>query len=145
MPLFEQMRELFEILNLRRRRRGSIDFDLPEAEVILDASGEIENIVASERNVAHRIIEEFMLLANETVADYLEQNGGPGLYRIHEEPDPGKVQQFEEFVSGFGYSLGARPPRCSRGTSSGWSTGSRGPAGKASRVPDADDDAEGAV
>ena len=106
-PLFEQMRELFEILNLRRRRRGSIDFDLPEAEVVLDASGEIQNIIASERNVAHRIIEEFMLLANETVADFLEQNGGPGLYRIHEEPDPGKVEQFEEFISGFGYSLGA--------------------------------------
>src|SRR6185295_8721722 len=59
-PMFETMRELFEILHARRRRRGSIDFDLPEAEVILSEFGEIEGIVATERNVAHRIIEEFM-------------------------------------------------------------------------------------
>jgi ribonuclease R len=106
-PHFERMRELFEILNTRRRRRGSVDFDLPEAEVLMNESGEIQDIVATERNVAHRLIEEFMLLANETVADYLETAGGPGLYRIHEEPDPGKVAQFEEFISGFGYTLGA--------------------------------------
>ena len=64
-----------------RRRRGSIDFDLPEAEVLMDDAGLIEDIVVAERNVAHRIIEEFMLLANETVADYLDSEGGPGLYR----------------------------------------------------------------
>jgi ribonuclease R len=104
---FELMHELFEILNLRRRRRGSVDFDLPEAEVLMDESGEIRNIIVAERNVAHRLIEEFMLLANETVADYLENQGGPGLYRIHEDPDPVKVEQFEEFISGFGYTLGA--------------------------------------
>ena len=101
------MRELFEILNTRRKRRGSVDFDLPEAEVLMDESGQIQDIIAAERNVAHRLIEEFMLLANETVADHLENAGGPGLYRIHEEPDPGKVAQFEEFISGFGYTLGA--------------------------------------
>jgi ribonuclease R len=67
-PLFEQMRDVFEILNARRRRRGSIDFDLPETEVILSEYGEIEAIVPAERNIAHRLIEEFMLLANETVA-----------------------------------------------------------------------------
>jgi ribonuclease R len=106
-PLIELMRELFEILNGRRRRRGSIDFDLPEAEVVMDESGLIENIIVAERNVAHRIIEEFMLLANETVADYLDGSGGPGLYRVHEEPDPVKAERFEEFISGFGYSLGA--------------------------------------
>ncbi len=106
-PLFELMRELFEVLNLRRRRRGSIDFDLPEAEVVMDEAGLIENIIAAERNVAHRLIEEFMLLANETVADFLDTAGGPGLYRVHEDPDPGKVEQFEEFISGFGLSLGA--------------------------------------
>src|SRR5262249_7172731 len=104
---FVLMHELFEILNLRRRRRGSVDFDLPEAEVLMDESGEIQNIIVAERNVAHRLIEEFMLLANETVADYLESQGGPGLYRVHEEPDPVKVEQFEEFISGFGYTLGA--------------------------------------
>jgi ribonuclease R len=106
-PLFELMRELFEILNLRRRRRGSIDFDLPEAEVVMDEAGLIEDIIVAERNVAHRLIEEFMLLANETVADFLDNAGGPGLYRVHEDPDPGKVEQFEEFIGGFGLSLGA--------------------------------------
>jgi ribonuclease R len=106
-PMFELMRELFQILNDARRRRGSIDFDLNEAEVIIDEGGMVEAIIALQRNVAHRLIEEFMLLANETVADYLETAGGPGLYRIHEEPDPGKVAQFEEFISGFGYTLGA--------------------------------------
>ena len=76
-PMFELMRELFEILNTRRRRRGSIDFDLPEAEVILSELGQIEDIVALERNVAHRLIEEFMLLANETVAAHLVANDVP--------------------------------------------------------------------
>jgi len=106
-PMFERMRELFEILNARRRRRGSIDFDLPEAEVLMDDEGLIENIVATERNIAHRLIEEFMLLANETVAEYIAEQGAPGLYRVHEEPDLLKVEQFEEFISGFGYSLAA--------------------------------------
>jgi ribonuclease R len=104
-PMFERMRELFEILNARRRRRGSIDFDLPEAEVLMDDEGLIENIVAAQRNVAHRLIEEFMLLANETVAEYIAEQEAPGLYRVHEEPDLLKVEQFEEFISGFGYSL----------------------------------------
>jgi ribonuclease R len=106
-PMFERMRELFEILNARRRRRGSIDFDLPEAEVLIDDEGLIENIVAAERNVAHRIIEEFMLLANETVAEFIAEQEAPGLYRVHEDPDPLKVEQFEEFIGGFGYSLAA--------------------------------------
>jgi len=106
-PTFRLMHELFEILNGRRRRRGSIDFDLPEAEVLMDESGAIADIVAARRNVAHRIIEEFMLLANETVADYLDAEGGPGLYRVHEPPDPMKVAQFGEFIAGFGLSLGA--------------------------------------
>jgi ribonuclease R len=106
-PMFEQMRDLFEVLNARRHRRGSVDFDLPEALVILNEQGFIEDIVASERNVAHRLIEEFMLLANETVAGHLEKHGMPSLYRIHESPDPLKVLQFEEFIGAFGYSLGA--------------------------------------
>src|SRR5215207_4984046 len=106
-PLFERMHDLFVILNTRRKRRGSIDFDLPEAEVVMDESGLIENIIAAERNVAHRLIEEFMLLANETVAEYVSENEGPGLYRVHEQPDLLKVAQFEEFIGGFGYSLAA--------------------------------------
>jgi ribonuclease R len=107
-PMFELMRELFDILNRRRRRRGSIDFDLPEAEVILSEIGEIEAIVASERNVAHRIIEEFMLLANETVAAHLDGNGVPALHRVHEAPDAKKVEEFEAFIITLGYSLAAR-------------------------------------
>jgi ribonuclease R len=105
--MFELMRELFQTLNDARRRRGSIDFDLNEAHVVLDEAGAVEAIIALERNVAHRLIEEFMLLANETVASYLELQAAPALYRIHEEPDVLKVAKFEEFVSGFGYSLAA--------------------------------------
>jgi ribonuclease R len=106
-PMFELMRELFQILNDARRRRGSIDFDLNEAEVIIDEGGVVEAIIALQRNVAHRLIEEFMLLANQTVASYLEEQAAPALYRIHEEPDILKVAKFEEFISGFGYSLAA--------------------------------------
>jgi ribonuclease R len=106
-PMFEQMRELFQILNDARRRRGSIDFDLNEAEVLIDEGGVVHDIVALQRNVAHRLIEEFMLLANETVASYLEAQKAPALYRIHEEPDILKVEKFEEFIDGFGYSLAA--------------------------------------
>jgi len=106
-PMFELMRELFEVLNARRHRRGSVDFDLPEAQVILNEEGFIKDIIASERNVAHRLIEEFMLLANETVASHLENSGMPALYRIHEPPDPLKVLQFEEFISAFGFTLAA--------------------------------------
>jgi ribonuclease R len=105
--MFETMRELFEILNARRRRRGSIDFDLKEPYIILDDEGMVEDITAAQRNVAHRIIEEFMLVANETVAQHLDERDVPTLYRIHEEPDPLKVEQFEEFVSTLGYSLSA--------------------------------------
>jgi len=106
-PMFESMQELFQILNDARRRRGSIDFDLNEAEVVMDDEGQVEAIIALERNVAHRLIEEFMLLANETVASYLDSQNAPSLYRVHEEPDVVKVGKFEDFISGFGYSLGA--------------------------------------
>jgi ribonuclease R len=108
-PMFERMFELFQILNSRRRRRGSIDFDLKESEIVLDDEGMVEEIIAAERNVAHHLIEEFMLLANETVAAHLEKHRVPSLYRIHEEPDPVKVEVFEEFISTLGYSLGGSP------------------------------------
>ncbi len=106
-PMFEQMHELFGILNARRRRRGAIDFDLPEAEVVLGESGQIEDIIATERNVAHRIIEEFMLLANETVATHLVEHNTPALHRVHESPDAKKVEDFEAFITTLGYSLAA--------------------------------------
>jgi ribonuclease R len=108
-PMFERMHELFGILNNRRRRRGSIDFDLQESHIVLDDAGLVEAIAAAERNVAHRLIEEFMLLANETVAAHLEKRGIPTLYRIHEDPDPAKVEIFEEFISTLGYSLSGPP------------------------------------
>ena len=108
-PLFELMAQAFEILHGRRRRRGSIDFDLPKAEFLMDDQGRVEAIVAAERNLAHRLIEEFMLVANETVARHLEERAYPVLHRVHEAPDAEKVAEFEEFVSSLGFSLGAPP------------------------------------
>ena len=113
-PMFELMHELFELLNARRRRRGAIDFDLPATEVVLSEFGEIEAIIPSERNVAHRLIEEFMLLANETVASHLVAKNAPALHRVHEAPDVRKVEDFEAFITTLGYSLatdgrGVRP------------------------------------
>ncbi len=108
-PLFELMAELFRVLHARRRRRGSIDLDLPEAKFVTDDEGIVEAIVAAERNVAHRIIEEFMLVANETVAKHLETIDVPVLFRVHEAPDPLKVAEFETFVSSLGYSLAVPP------------------------------------
>ena len=109
-PFFETMRDLFEILNKqRRRRRGSIDFDLKEPEIVLDDEGMVEKIIALERNIAHRLIEEFMLVANETVAAHLNEHDVPTLYRVHEQPDPLKVAEFEEFIGTLGYGLGAEP------------------------------------
>ena len=107
--MFETMQELFKILNGRRRRRGSIDFDLKEPEIILDDEGLVKQIIALERNVAHRLIEEFMLVANETVAQHLDDHDVPTLYRIHEQPDPLKVEQFEDFVTTMGFSLSTAP------------------------------------
>ena len=106
-PLFELMGELFEVLNARRRRRAARfpDFDLPENEPVLDEAGRVSAVLASERNVAHRLIEEFMLLANETVAQHLSDHGTPALFRIHEAPDVLKVEEFEEFISSLGHSL----------------------------------------
>ncbi|MBI2827788.1 MAG: ribonuclease R, partial [Acidobacteria bacterium] len=107
-PMFELMQELFEVLNARRRRRGAIDFDLPETEVVLSEFGEIEAIIPSERNIAHRLIEEFMLLANETVASHLVAHDAPALHRVHEAPDLKKVEDFEAFITTLGYSLAAQ-------------------------------------
>ncbi|MGH9650298.1 MAG: ribonuclease R family protein, partial [Terriglobales bacterium] len=106
---FERMRELALILNRKRIRRGSIDFDLPEPVIEFDEFGLMRAILPSERNIAHRIIEEFMLAANECVAAHLEQRGVPSLYRIHEKPDAKKVYEFEILAAAFGYSLGVGP------------------------------------
>ena len=103
---FERMHELALKLNAKRNRRGSIDFDLPEPVIEFDPDGNMESIVRSERGWAHRLIEEFMLSANECVATWIEKNAIPGVYRIHETPDPKRILDFEETASGFGYSLG---------------------------------------
>src|SRR6202167_135241 len=103
---FQRMKELALLLNKRRRARGSIDFDLPEAVIEFDNEGRMLSIVRSERNIAHRLIEEFMLAANEAVAEYLEKRGVASLHRVHEKPDPKKVLEFEELAHAFGYSLG---------------------------------------
>lgn len=103
---FRRMKELALLLNARRTARGSIDFDLPEPVIEFDDSGRMLSIVRSERNIANRIIEEFMLAANEAVAQYLEKRGIASLHRVHEKPDPKKVLEFEELAHAFGYSLG---------------------------------------
>jgi ribonuclease R len=103
---FELMRELAMILNRKREKRGSIDFDLPEPIIEFDEFGLMKSIAKSERNIAHRIIEEFMLSANECVAGYLEGKGIPSIYRIHEKPDAKRVYDFEVIAATFGYSLG---------------------------------------
>jgi ribonuclease R len=103
---FERMRDLALILNRKRERRGSIDFDLPEPVIEFDEFGLMQNITRSERNIAHRLIEEFMLSANECVAHYLESRQIASLYRVHEKPDAKRVYDFEVIAATFGYSLG---------------------------------------
>jgi ribonuclease R len=113
---FKRMRDLTLKLNEKRRRRGAIDFDLPEPVIQLDELGVMVSITRAERNIAHRIIEEFMLTANEAVAQYLEGMGAGSLYRIHEKPDARKVLEFEEVAGTFGYSLGIKGLRLKRHT-----------------------------
>jgi len=103
---FELMRDLALILKRKRERRGSIDFDLPEPVIEFDELGLMKSITRSERNIAHRLIEEFMLSANECVAHHLESNGIASLYRVHEKPDAKRVYDFEVIAATFGYSLG---------------------------------------
>ena len=109
------MHELTLILIQRRQERGAIDFDLPEAELRFNDEGRIAGIVRSERNIAHRVIEEFMLLANETVATHLESLRMPALYRIHEEPNADKVAEFAEIAASFGHKFSAHGPISQRG------------------------------
>jgi len=94
------------ILNRKRERRGSIDFDLPEPVIEFDEFGLMRSITRSERNMAHRLIEEFMLAANECVAGHLENRRIASLYRVHEKPDAKRVYDFEVIAATFGYSLG---------------------------------------
>jgi ribonuclease R len=106
LPNFEQMHQLALKLNAKRHRRGSIDFDLPEPVIQFDPDGNMQAIVRSQRGWSHRLIEEFMLSANECVAHWIEANEIPGIYRIHETPDPKRIIDFEDTAAQFGYSLG---------------------------------------
>ncbi len=104
-PTFELMNELMEIMRAKRSKRGSIDFDLPEPEIVLDLQGRITDIIRSERNMAHQIVEEFMLAANETVARHIEDKEAPFIYRIHEEPAEDKLTDLVEFLATLGITL----------------------------------------
>ena len=108
-PEFERMKRLAVLMNQRREERGSIDFDLPEPVIEFDEHGQMRGVTRAERTWANRLIEEFMLAANECVAVWLEDLGVPSLYRIHEKPEPRRVVQFEELAASFGYSLGLGP------------------------------------
>jgi ribonuclease R len=105
-PNFERMRKLAGLMNVRREERGSIDFDLPEPVIEFDEQGQMRGVTRAERTWANRLIEEFMLAANECVATWLEDMGVPSIYRIHEKPEARRVVQFEELAASFGYSLG---------------------------------------
>jgi len=105
-PDFERMHKLAVLMNQRREERGSIDFDLPEPVIEFDEQGQMRGVTKSERTWANRLIEEFMLAANECVATWLEDLGVPSLYRIHEKPEPRRVVEFEELAASFGYTLG---------------------------------------
>ncbi|MBC7962144.1 MAG: ribonuclease R, partial [Steroidobacteraceae bacterium] len=100
-----EMKELALCLQGMRKKRGSIDFDLPEPEIIIGLTGQTEGIIRAERNLAHQLIEEFMLAANEAVARFITSREIPFLYRVHENPDPAKLIAFQEFVYGFGYEF----------------------------------------
>ena len=104
-PHFEAMERLARLLNAKRDRRGSIDFDLPEPTIQFDASGAMQGVTRATRSWANRLIEEFMLSANESVASWLSEHA-PSIYRIHEKPDPKRILDFEDIAAGFGYSLG---------------------------------------
>jgi len=107
---FEMMQELALILNRKRDRRGSIDFDMPEAKIEFDELGAMTGVKKADRNIANRLIEEFMLAANEAVAAYLERHVPASIYRIHELPDPKRVMDFEEVARHFKVSLGVATP-----------------------------------
>jgi ribonuclease R len=107
-PLFERMAALARILRRRRYERGSLDFDLPEPKLVLDASGAMTGIVATERLDSMRMIEEFMLAANEAVATELSRRSTPSLFRIHEKPDPERVEEFADLLASFGYRMPAK-------------------------------------
>ena len=105
LPSLKRMADLSQQLRQRRLERGTLDFDLPEPEVILNLQGETEDIIRAERNLAHQIIEEFMIAANEAVAHFMEEQGVPCIYRIHEPPQKEAMDEFRRFISHLGYKI----------------------------------------
>jgi len=105
LPSLELMADLCQELRRRRIGRGAIDFDLPEPEVILNLQGDTEDVIRAERNLAHQIIEEFMIAANEAVAHFMEEKGFPFIYRIHEPPKKEAIDEFRRFISQLGYKM----------------------------------------
>jgi ribonuclease R len=104
-PMFELMEQLALVLRAKRHKRGSIDFDFAESKIILDEKGRPVEIKPYERNVATRIIEDFMLIANETVAQHYFWMEIPFVYRTHEKPDPEKIMKLSTFIRNFGYHV----------------------------------------
>lgn len=104
-PMFEQMEKLAAILRKKRKDRGAIDFDFKEAQVLVDEDGKATDVVIRERSVAERLIEEFMLAANETIAEHFHWMDVPFIHRIHEEPDEGKLESFFEFLASLGIAV----------------------------------------
>ncbi len=113
-PMFREMRELSALLRRRRKKRGSIDFDFPECRIVLDENGHPTDIRAYERNVATDIIEDFMLAANETVAQHFHWLELPFLYRVHDVPDPENIEKLSAFIRNYGYSMKLTGKRGSR-------------------------------
>jgi ribonuclease R len=110
--MFLSMKKLALLLMQNRRKRGSIDFDLPEPEIIIDlTTGKMTGVMKAERNLAHRIIEEFMLLANEVVATHISNSEAPGIYRVHEPPPPEKIMDFAAVAATLGYQLPSDPEK----------------------------------
>ena len=105
LPPLELMADLCQELRRRRTERGAMDFDLPEPEVMLNLQGGTEDIIRAERNLAHQIIEEFMIAANEAVARFMEEKGVPFIYRIHEPPKKEAIDEFRRFISHLGYRM----------------------------------------
>ncbi len=104
-PMFEQMQQLAEILRANRMDRGAIDFDFKEAKIEVDDEGHVEDIAIRERSIGEKLIEEFMLITNETIAEHFHWIDVPFIHRIHEDPEEGKLQHFFEFLAGLGHSV----------------------------------------
>ena len=114
LPMFRQMRELSGLLRAKRRRRGAVDFDFPECKICLDKDGHPIDIKPYERNVATDIIEDFMLAANETVAEHFFWMEVPFVYRVHDVPDAERIQKLSLFINNFGYYMKSMDKRGSK-------------------------------